>query len=171
MVPPRAVIASVQIAVCLAQTARDVLFDGLGRDTEAVRHLLVGTLVKYTQCKCRTALGRQPVDSLLYELIPFVAEQLCLQRLMLGIGPRPAKIPRCVSLHGPSMTVFVRSKIARRREKKRSERRHRLALTIGTKKCFLDDFLARFIRPDKALNVAVERLAALGEEPGENLGA
>src|ERR1700738_1374973 len=69
------------------------------------------------------------------------------------------------------MTVFVRSKVARRRKKKGSERRHRLALPIGTKKRFLNDFLRRFTRPDEAQNVPVQRLAALSEELGENLGA
>src|SRR5260370_41928321 len=124
MVPPRAVIASAYIAVRLTQTARDMFFNRLGRDAEAVRNLLVGTFVKYPQRKCRTALRRQPIDSLLDELIPFVAEQLGLQRLTLDFDPRITEIPQCASLHGPSMTVFVRGKIARRRKKKRSERRH-----------------------------------------------
>src|SRR5882757_10222490 len=69
------------------------------------------------------------------------------------------------------MTVFVRSKIARRREQKCSKRRHRLALPIGTKKRFLDDFFRRFTRADEAPNVSVQRFAALSEELRENLGA
>src|SRR5882757_818571 len=120
MVPPRGagVVASLQIAVRLMQAARDMLFNRLGRDTQAVRNLLVGTLVEYSQRKGRTALRRQPIDSLLDEPIPLVPEQLCLQRLTLRLDPRIAQIPQCASLHGPSMTVFVRRKIARRREKK-----------------------------------------------------
>jgi hypothetical protein len=106
------------------QTASDMFFNGLGRYTEAVRNLLVGTLVEYPQRKCRTALRRQPIDGLLYKPIPFISEQLCLQRLMLSFDPPITEIPQCVSLHNPSMTVFVRSKIARRRKKKSSERRH-----------------------------------------------
>jgi len=148
-----------------------VFFNCLGRDTEAVCNLLVRTLVKYPQRKCRTALRRQPIDSLLYKPIPFVPEQLGLQRLTLSFDPRITEIPQCVSLHGPSMAVFVRSKIARRRKQKSPERRHGLALPIGTKKRFLDDFLRRFTRPDEAQNVSVQRLAALGEELRENLGA
>src|ERR1700716_3648433 len=69
------------------------------------------------------------------------------------------------------MTVFVRGKIARRRKQKGSERRHGLALPIGTKKGFLDDFFRRFTRPDEAPNVSVQRFAALSEELRENLGA
>ena len=171
MVPPGDAIASFYIAVRLMQTARDMLFNGLGRDTEAVRNLLIGTLVKYPQRKCRTALRRQPIDSLLYKPIPFVPEQLGFQRLTLSFDPRISEIPQCVSLHGPSMTVFVRSKIARRRKQKRSERRHGLALPIGTEKRFLDDFFRRFTRPDEAQNVSMQRLAALSEELRENLRA
>jgi hypothetical protein len=153
------------------QTARDMLFNRLGRDTEAVRNLLVGTLVKYPQRKCRTALRGQAIDGFLYKPIPFVPEQLCLRRFMLSFDPRITEIPQCASLHSASMTVFVRGKIARRRKKKSSERRHCLALPIGTKKRLLDDFLRCFTRPDEAPNVSVQRLAALSEELGENLGA
>jgi hypothetical protein len=53
------------------QAARNVLFNGLGRDTQAVRNLLVGTLVKYPQRKGRTALWRQPIDRLVDEPIAF----------------------------------------------------------------------------------------------------
>src|SRR5882762_5835070 len=149
MVPPRGVIAFCQIAVRLAQTARDVFLNRLGRDTEAVRNLLVGTLVKYPQSKCRAALRRQPVDRLLDKPIPFVSEHFSLQRLMLSLDPRIAELPQCASLRDPPMAVFVRGKIARRRKKKRSERRHRLALAIGAKERFLDDFFRRFARPDE----------------------
>src|ERR1700676_313504 len=90
---------------------------------------------------------------------------------MRSFDPRIAEVPQCASLHNASMTVFVRSKIARRRKKKSSERRHRLALPIGTQKRFLDDFFRRFARPDEAPNVSVQRLAALSEELRENLGA
>src|SRR3981081_2459059 len=69
------------------------------------------------------------------------------------------------------MTVLVRSKIARSRKEKSPERRHRLALPVGTKKRLLDDFLRRFTRPDEAPNVSVQCLAALSEELCENLGA
>ncbi len=127
--------------------------------------------MKYPQRKCRTALRRQPIDRLLHKLITFVPEQLGLQRLTLSLYPRITEIPQSVSLHGPSMTVFVRSQIARRRKQKSSERRHGLALPIGTEKRFLDDFFRRFVRPHEAQNVSVQRLAALGEELGENLGA
>src|ERR1700733_2225049 len=171
MVRPRGVIASFQIGVRLTQTARDMFFNCLGRDTEAICNLLVGTLVKYPQRKCRTALRRQPIDSLLYKPIPFVPEQLGLQRLTLSFHPRISEIPQCVSLHGASMTVFVRGKIARRRKQKRSERRHGLALPIGTEKRFLDDFFRRFTRPDETQNVSMQRLAALSEELREILGA
>jgi len=169
MVPPRAVIASAYICVRLTQTARDMFFNRLGRDAEAVRNLLVGTFVKYPQRKCRTALRRQPVDSLLDELIPLVSEELCLQRLTLGFAPRITEIPQSAPLHGPSMTVFVRSKIARRRKQKSSECRHGFASPISTKKCFLDDFFCRFARPDEAPNISVQHLAALSEELRENL--
>src|ERR1700730_14965754 len=148
-----------------------MFFNRLGRDTEAVRNLLVGTFVKYPQRKCRTALRRQPIDRLLHKLIAFIPEQLVLQRLTLSFDPRITEIPHCVSLHGPAMTVFVRSKIARRRKQKSSERRHGLALPIGTEKRFLDDFFRGFTRPDEAQNVSVQRLAALSEELRENLGA
>src|ERR1700693_4100126 len=124
MIPPRDLIASLQIAVRIMQAARDMFFHSLGRDTEALRNLLVGTLVKYAQRKRRTALRRQPIDGLLYKPITFVPEQLCLQRLTLGSDLRIAEIPESAPLHNPSMTVFVRSKIARRREEKCSERRH-----------------------------------------------
>jgi len=137
------------------QTARDMFFNGLGRDPEAVRNLLVGTFVKYPQRKCRTALRRQPIDGLVYKPIPFVSEQLCLRRLTLSFDPRITAIPQSASLHGPSMTVFVRRKIARRRKQKSSQRRHGLALPIGTKKRFLDDFFRRLTRPDEAPNVSV----------------
>src|ERR1700686_5200203 len=106
------------------QTARDMLFNRLGRDAEAVRNLLVGTLVKYPQRKSRTALRRQPIDSLLYEPIPFVSEHFCLERLTLSFDPRITDVLQCPSLHNSPMTVFVRRKIARRRKKKSSERRH-----------------------------------------------
>src|SRR5882757_6492445 len=124
MVPSRGGISSIYIAVRLMKTARDMFFNCLGRDPEAVRNLLVGTLVKHPQRECRTALRRQAVDGLLYKSIPFVSEHFSLQRLMLSFDPRIAEMPQCVSLHDPSMTVFVRGKIARRREKKRPERRH-----------------------------------------------
>jgi hypothetical protein len=140
-----------------------VFFNRLGRDTEAVRNLLVGALVKHPQRKRRTTLRGQPVDSLLYELIPFVSEQFCLQRLMLSVDPRIGEDPQGASLHGPSMTVFVRSKVARRREKKGSEYGHRLAFPIGAKKRFLDDFFRSFARSDEAPNVSKQHLAALSE--------
>src|ERR1700676_3352100 len=121
------------------QAARDMFFNSLGRDTEALRDLLVGTLVKYPQRKRRAALRRQPIDGLLNEPITLVSQQLGFQRLTLGFDPRVAEIPESSPLHNPLMAVFVRSKIARRREEKCSERRHGLALPIGTKKGFLDD--------------------------------
>jgi hypothetical protein len=102
----------------LVQTARDMFFNRLGGDIEAVRNLLVGTLVKYPQRKCRSALRGQPIDRLLYEPIPLVSEQLRLQRLTLKIDPRIIEIPQCASLHSASMAVFVGRKIARRRKKK-----------------------------------------------------
>src|SRR5882757_5455405 len=125
------------------QAAGDMFFNGLGGDTEALRNLLVGALVKYPQRKCCAALRRQPIDGLLYKPIAFVSQQLGLQRLTLGFDPRVAEIPEPAPLHNPSMTVFVRSQIARRREEKCSERRHGLAFPVGTKKGFLDDFFRR----------------------------
>src|SRR3984885_5506565 len=112
------------------KTSRDMLFNRFSRDSEALRHLLVGTLVKYPQRECRTALRRQPIDGLLYESIPLVSEQLRLQRFTLSFDPRIAEISRCAALRNASMTVFVRGKIARRREKKRAERRHGIAPPI-----------------------------------------
>ena len=155
----------------LMKTARDMLFNRFGRDSEAFRHLLVGTLVKNPQRECRTALRRQPIDGLLYEPIPLVSEQLRLQRFTLRFDPRIDEIPHGASLCNPPMTVFVRRKIARRRKKKSSQRRHRLSLPVGPEKRFLDDLFRRFTRPDEAPNVPVQRLAALSEELGENLGA
>jgi hypothetical protein len=113
------------------KTARDMLFNRFGRDSEALRNLLVGTLVKYPQRECRTALRREPIDGFLDESIPLVSEQLRLQRFTLSFDPRIAEIPHCAALRNPPMTVFVRGKIARRREKKRPERRHGIALPIG----------------------------------------
>jgi hypothetical protein len=113
------------------KTARDMLFNRFGRDSQALRNLLVGTLVKHPQRECRTALRRQPIDGLLYESISLVSEQLRLQRLALSFDPRIAEIRHCASLSHPSMTVFVRGKVARRREEKRPERRHGSALPIG----------------------------------------
>src|SRR5260221_13641159 len=78
MIPPR-LIAPLQIAVRIMQPARDMFFNSLGRDTEPLRNLLVGTVVKYPQRKCRTALRWQSIDGLLYKPIAFVPEQLCLQ--------------------------------------------------------------------------------------------
>src|SRR5882757_3174340 len=123
MIPPR-LIAPLYIAVRIMQAARNMFFNSLGRDTEALRHLLVGTVVKYPQRKCRAALRRQSIDGLLYKPIAFVPEQLCLERLTLRFDPRIAEIPESAPFHNPSMTVFVRGQIARRREEKRSERRH-----------------------------------------------
>src|SRR3984957_16052540 len=131
MVRSRGAISSFYIAVGLMKTARDVFFNRFGRDSEALGNLLVGTLVKYPKRECRTALRRQPIDGLLYQSIPLVSEQLRLQRFTLSFDPRIAQIPHCAALRNSSMTVFVRGKIARRREKKRPERRHRIALAIG----------------------------------------
>src|SRR5277367_1239496 len=113
------------------KTARDMLFNRFRRDSEALRDLFVGALVKYPQSECRTALRRQPIDGLLYELIALVSEELRLQRFTLRFDPRIAQIPHCAALGNPSMTVFVRGKIARCREEKRPQRRHRVALPIG----------------------------------------
>src|SRR5580704_12712770 len=132
MVPPRGAIAPIEIEVGLMKTARDMLFNRFGRDSEALRNLLVGTLVKYPQRESRTALRRQPIDGLLYQPIPLVSEQLRLQRFTLSFDPRIAQFPHCAALGNPSMTVFVRGQIARRREKKRPERGHGIALPIST---------------------------------------
>jgi hypothetical protein len=153
------------------QAARDMLFDCLGRDTEAIRNLFVGTLVKYPQRKCRPALRRQAIDGFLYKPMPFFPEQLGLERLTLRLEPRVTEVRQCASFHAPSMTVFVRSKIARRRKKKSPECRHRLALPVGTQKRFLDDLFRRLTRSDEAPNVSLQRVAALGEELRENLRA
>src|SRR5271170_5282293 len=131
MVPSRGVVSSVYVAVGLMETVGDMLFNGLGRDSEALRNLLVGTLMKYPQRKSRTALRRQPIDGLLDEPIPLVSEQLRLQRFTLSFDPRIAQIPHCAAFRNPSMTVFVRGKIARRREQKRPERGHGIALPVG----------------------------------------
>src|ERR1700730_11187091 len=124
MVPSRRAISSIYIAVGLMETARDMLFNRFGRDSEALRNLLVGTLVKYPQRECRTALRRQSIDGLLDQSIALVSEQLRLQRVTLSFNPRIARIPQCAALRNPSMTVFVRGKIARRREEKCPEGRH-----------------------------------------------
>src|SRR5580700_6505409 len=169
MVPSRRAISSIYIAVGLMETARDMLFNRFGRDSEALRNLLVGTLVKYPQRECRTALRRQPVDGLLYQSIPLVSEQLRLQRLPLSFDPRIAQIPHGAALRNPPMTVFVRGKIARRREKKRPQRSHGIALPVGPQKRFLHDLFRCLSRADEAANVPVQRVPALGEELGENL--
>src|ERR1700676_4895454 len=96
------------------QTAGDMFFNRLGRDTQAVGNLLVGTLVKYPQRKCRTALRGLAIDRIFYKPIAFVSEQLCRRRLMLSFDLRIAEIPQWHSLHSALMTVFVQSKIARR---------------------------------------------------------
>src|SRR6202167_2253656 len=114
MVPSRGAISSIYIAVGLMKTARDMLFNRFGRDSEALRNLLVGTLVKYPQRECRTALRRQSIDGLLDQSIALVSEQLRLQRFTLSFDARIAQIPQCAALRNPSMTVFVRGKIARR---------------------------------------------------------
>src|SRR5882724_3850477 len=168
MAPPRGVIASFQIVVRLVQAARDMLFDCLGRDTEAVGNLLVGALVKYPQRKCRAALRRQPIDRLLYEPVALVPEQLGLQRF--AFDDRIAAVPYFASLHDAPMAVFVGGQVACRGKKKGPECRDRLALPIGAKERLLDDFLRRFTRPDEAPNVPVQGLPALGEELRENLG-
>src|SRR5580704_18417020 len=131
MVPPRGAIAPIEIEVGLMKTARNMLFNRFGGDSEALRNLLVGTLVKYPQRECRTALRRQPIDGLLYESIALVSEQLRLQRFTLRFDARIAQIPQRAPLGNPSMTVFVRGKIARRREEKCPKRRHGIALPIG----------------------------------------
>jgi hypothetical protein len=113
------------------KTARDMLFNRLGRDSEALRNLFVGTLVKYPKRECRTALGWQPIDGLLYKPIPLVSEQFRLQRFTFRFDPRIAEIPHCFSLRNPPMAVFVRGKITRRRKEKRPQRRHGIALPIG----------------------------------------
>src|ERR1700722_17568703 len=127
MVRSRGAISSFYIAVGLMKTARDMLFNRFGRDSEALRNLLVGTLVKYPQRQCRAALRRQAIDGLLYETIALVSEQLRLQRFTLSFEPRIAEIPHCAALRNPPMTVFVRGKIARRREEKRPQRRDGVA--------------------------------------------
>src|SRR5271168_4798496 len=169
MVPSRGAISSIYIAVGLMETARDVLFKRFGRDSEALRNLLVGTLVKYPERESRTALRRQPIDGLLNQSIPLVSEQLRLQRFTLSFDPRIAQIPHRAALRNPPMTVFVRGKIACRREKKRPERGHGIALPIGAQKRFLHDLFRRFTRADEASNVSLQCVAALGEELGENL--
>src|ERR1700691_571254 len=97
MVPSRGAISSIYIAVGLMNTARDMLFNRFGRDSETLRNFLVGTLVKYPQCECRAALRRQPIYGLLYESIPLISEQFRLQRFTLRIDSRIAEIP-----HGAS---------------------------------------------------------------------
>src|ERR1700722_18739341 len=170
MVLSRGAISSIQIAVSLMETARDMLFNRFCRDSEALGNLLVGTLVKYPKRECRTALRRQPIDGFLYEPIPLVSEQFRLQRFTFRFDPRIAEIPHCLPLRDPPMAVFVRGKIARRRKKKRPKRRHGIALPIGAQKRFLHDLFRCFTRADEAANVSVQRVTALGEELGENLG-
>src|SRR5579863_199209 len=131
MVPSRGVVSSVYIAVGLMETVGDMLFNRFRRDSEALCNLLVGTLVKYPQRKSGTALRRQPIDGLLYEPIPLVSEQFRLQRFTLSFDPRIAQIPHFAAFGNPSMTVFVRGEIARRRKQKRPERGHGIALPIG----------------------------------------
>src|ERR1700733_2742024 len=114
MVPSRRAVASLYIAMGLMKTACDMLFDRFGRDSEALRNLLVGTLVKYPQRECRTALRRQLIDGLLQESVALVSEQFRLQGFTLRFDPRIAQISHCAALRNPSMTVFIRGKIARR---------------------------------------------------------
>src|ERR1700722_20020088 len=68
------------------------------------------------------------------------------------------------------MAEFVCCQIARGGKEKRSERSHRLALPVSTKKCFLDDFFRRFTGVHEAPNVPMQGLAAVCEEPDERLG-
>src|ERR1700722_2735452 len=98
MVRSRGAISSFYIAVGLMKTARDMLFNRFGRNSEALRNLLVGTLVKYPKRECRTALRRQPIDGLLYEPIALVSEQFRFQRFTLWFDPRIAEIPHCLTL-------------------------------------------------------------------------
>jgi hypothetical protein len=55
-----------------------MLFGRFGRDAQAVRNLLIGTLVEHAQRERCTTLRGQPIDRLLYETIPFVLENLGL---------------------------------------------------------------------------------------------
>src|ERR1700689_246453 len=108
MVPSRGAISSIDVAMGLMNTARDMLFNRFGRDSETLRNFLVGTLVKYPQRECRAALRRQLIDGLLYEPVPLVSEQLRLQQFTLGFASRIPEIPQGTPLRNPSMTVFVR---------------------------------------------------------------
>src|ERR1700722_3969612 len=68
------------------------------------------------------------------------------------------------------MAEFVCCQIARGGKEKRSERSHRLALPVGTKKSLLDDFFRPFTGVHEAPNVPMQGLAAVCEEPDESLG-
>jgi len=51
MALPRSVVSAFQISVCLPQAARNMLFGRFGRDAQAVRNLLIGTLVEHAPAR------------------------------------------------------------------------------------------------------------------------
>src|ERR1700716_51239 len=106
MVPPRGAISDFQIGVRFAHGARDMLLDGLHRDPQVVRDLLIRIFVKYAQRKYRTALRRQPIDCLLYEPVAFVPQHSRLRRLTF-IAPRLIEARQCAALHRLSMAEFI----------------------------------------------------------------
>src|SRR5579864_6232698 len=128
MVTPRGAIPDLQIGVRFAHSPRDMLFDGLHRDAQAVRHLLVRIFVKYAQRKRRAALRRQSIDSLLYEPVAFIPQQSGFQGLTLDVDLLFIEARQCAALHHASMAKFVCCQIARSGAEESPEREDRLTL-------------------------------------------
>src|SRR5882724_8467890 len=122
MMPPRDAISDFQIGVRFAYSARDVLLDGLHRDPQVVRHLLVRIFVKDPRRKYRTALRGQPIDCLLYEPVAFVAQHSRLRRLAFSIAPRFIEARQCAPLYRLSMVEFICCQVACSGEEKSPER-------------------------------------------------
>src|SRR3954468_5621756 len=141
---PRTAVPEGQIAVRFANGPRDVLFHGLDRDSQALRHFLVVALVEDAQREGGTTLRRQAVYGLLDEAIALVPDQPGLQRLALVVGSVLLEVGLYVALYRPLMAVFIGSEVASGGEQECAERRDRLLLPVGAQERFLDDFLRRF---------------------------
>src|SRR3954469_13680641 len=168
---PRTPVPDLQIAVRFANGPGDVLFDGLDRDSQALRHFLVGTLVEDAQREGGATLRRQAVYGFLDEAIALVPDQPGLQRLAFVVGPVFLEIGLRVALYCPLMAVFIGSEVASGGEEEGTEHRDRVSLPVGAQERFLDDFLRGLPRADKAPDITGQSLPTLGEELRENFRA
>jgi hypothetical protein len=75
LILPRGAVTSLYIAVRLAKSPCDMLFDRLGRNPQALGHLPVRTFVKDPQRKSRAALRGQLINRFLDEPVPLVFQQ------------------------------------------------------------------------------------------------